>query len=99
MLAVARAEVDGICADYATVKATQSDWINQRKIVVLAQFGLTPLAGLDHVPMGIERVRTRSIARRSGCSCRNRSLAGRTSCRPGCRKIGWPRYVRDLKKR
>jgi tripartite-type tricarboxylate transporter receptor subunit TctC len=57
MLAVARGEVDGICADYATVKATQSDWINQGKIVVLAQFGLTPLAGLDHVPMGIEQVK------------------------------------------
>src|SRR5215217_3028424 len=57
MLAVARGEVDGICADYATVKATQSDWINQGKIVVLAQFGLTPLAGLDHAPMGIERVK------------------------------------------
>jgi tripartite-type tricarboxylate transporter receptor subunit TctC len=57
MLAVARGEVDGICADYATVKATQSDWINQGKIVVLAQFGLTALPGLEQVPMGIERVK------------------------------------------
>jgi tripartite-type tricarboxylate transporter receptor subunit TctC len=57
MLAVERGEVDGICADYATVKANQSNWITQDKIVVLAQFGLTLLAGLEHVPMGIDRVK------------------------------------------
>jgi tripartite-type tricarboxylate transporter receptor subunit TctC len=57
MLAVARGEVDGICADYATIKATQSDWINQGRIAVLAQFGLTVLPGLEQVPMGIERVK------------------------------------------
>lgn len=56
MLAVERGEVDGMCADYATVKSTQLDWIEQKKIVVLAQFGLTPLAGLDHVPMGLDRI-------------------------------------------
>src|SRR3954468_10185782 len=38
MLAVERGEVDGICADYATVRANQSEWINGRKINVLAQF-------------------------------------------------------------
>src|SRR4051812_12798145 len=57
MLAVARGEVDGICADYATIKETQSDWINQDKIVVLAQFGLMLLPGLEQVPMGIESVK------------------------------------------
>jgi hypothetical protein len=38
------------------VRANQSDWINNRKISVLAQFGLTPVAGLESVPMGLERV-------------------------------------------
>jgi tripartite-type tricarboxylate transporter receptor subunit TctC len=57
MLAVERGEVDGICADYATVKATQADWIAQRKIAILAQFGLTRLAGLDDVPIGLDRVK------------------------------------------
>jgi tripartite-type tricarboxylate transporter receptor subunit TctC len=57
MLAIERGEVDGICADYATVKANQSDWITQKKINILAQFGLSPLAGLNSVPMGIERVK------------------------------------------
>lgn len=57
MLAVERGEVDGICADYATVKATQGVWINQRKIAILAQFGLTRLAGLDDVPIGLDRVK------------------------------------------
>lgn len=57
MLAVARGEVDGICADYATVKATQNDWIKRGDIVVLAQFGLSALKGLEQVPMGIEQVK------------------------------------------
>lgn len=56
MLAVERGEVDGLCADYATVKSTQNDWVEQKKIVVLAQFGLTPLAGLEHVPMGLDSI-------------------------------------------
>jgi len=56
MLAIERGEVDGICADYATVKANQSDWINQSKITILAQFGLTPLSGLETVPMGVDRI-------------------------------------------
>ena len=50
--AVERGEVDGMCADYATVKSPQPGWIEQKKIVALAQFGLTPLVGLEHVPMG-----------------------------------------------
>jgi tripartite-type tricarboxylate transporter receptor subunit TctC len=57
MLAVERGEVDGMCADYATVKTTQNDWIEQKKIVVLAQFGLTPLAGLENVPMGLDIIK------------------------------------------
>ncbi|HEY4133879.1 MAG TPA: hypothetical protein VGO34_01575 [Alphaproteobacteria bacterium] len=57
MLAVERGEVDGMCADYATVKSTQGDWIKNDRIVVLAQFGLTPLPGLDHVPMGLDRIK------------------------------------------
>ncbi len=56
MLAVERGEVDGMCADYATVKSTQPGWIEEKKIVVLAQFGLTPLVGLEHVPMGLDRI-------------------------------------------
>lgn len=56
MLAVERGEVDGICADYASVKSTQGEWIQQKKIVILAQFGLTPLRGLEDVPMGLDTV-------------------------------------------
>ena len=56
MLAIERGEVDGVCADYATIRSNNSDWIEQKKIVVLAQFGLTPLHGLEGVPMGLEKV-------------------------------------------
>jgi tripartite-type tricarboxylate transporter receptor subunit TctC len=56
MLAIEQGEVDGICANYETVKANHRNWINQRKIRILAQFGLTPLAELGQVPIGLERV-------------------------------------------
>jgi tripartite-type tricarboxylate transporter receptor subunit TctC len=57
MLAVERGEVDGICADYATVKANHRAWIEEGKIAILAQFGLTRLPGLDSVPVGLDRVK------------------------------------------
>lgn len=56
MLAVERGEVDGICADYATLKTAQNDWLENNKVTLLAQFGLTRLPGLDNVPMGLDRV-------------------------------------------
>ena len=57
MLAVERGEVDGICTTYETLAATQSDWIDNHRIIFLAQFGAKPIAGLEKVPNGLDRIK------------------------------------------
>lgn len=57
MLAVERREVDGICTTYETLASTQQDWLDNKKIRFLAQFGLKPLPELTGVPLGLDRVR------------------------------------------
>jgi tripartite-type tricarboxylate transporter receptor subunit TctC len=57
MLAVERGEVDGICTTYETLAATQADWIQHQKVRFLAQFGAEPIAGLEDVPNGIDRIK------------------------------------------
>lgn len=56
-LAIERGEVDGSCTTFDTLSATQIDWINNKKITFLAQFGLQPLAALKDVPMGLGRIK------------------------------------------
>jgi hypothetical protein len=36
--------------------ATKSEWLEQNKLVILAQFGLTPAAGLERVPLAFDRI-------------------------------------------
>jgi tripartite-type tricarboxylate transporter receptor subunit TctC len=57
MLAVERGEVDGTCTTYETLAATQADWIQHKKVRFLAQFGATPIAGLEDVPNGLDRIK------------------------------------------
>jgi tripartite-type tricarboxylate transporter receptor subunit TctC len=57
MLAVERGEVDGICTTYETLAATQADWIQHKRIIFLAQFGAKPIAGLENVPDGLDRIK------------------------------------------
>lgn len=54
--AVERGEVDGMCTTYETMRATAADWINNKKVVFLAQFGQKPIPDLPGVPMGLERI-------------------------------------------
>lgn len=56
-LAIERGEVDGSCTTFDTLSATQIDWINNKRITFLAQFGLQPLAALKDVPMGLDRIK------------------------------------------
>jgi tripartite-type tricarboxylate transporter receptor subunit TctC len=51
-LAVERGEVDGICGlSYSTLKASNPDWILNKRINVLLQTGAKPQAGLETVPV------------------------------------------------
>jgi tripartite-type tricarboxylate transporter receptor subunit TctC len=54
--AVERGEVDGMCTTYETLQATAADWLNNKRIVFLAQFGMKPIPALGDVPMGLERI-------------------------------------------
>jgi tripartite-type tricarboxylate transporter receptor subunit TctC len=56
-LAVERGEAEGICGlSYATLKASNPDWIVNNRINVLVQTGGTPQAGLEKVPLLINLV-------------------------------------------
>jgi tripartite-type tricarboxylate transporter receptor subunit TctC len=55
--AVERGEVDGMCTTYETLQATAANWLQDKKITFLAQFGLKPIPDLKDVPMGLERIR------------------------------------------
>ena len=54
-LAVEKGEVDGICGlAWQTYKAISFDWIENRKLNVLVQLGLTKNAELPQVPLAID---------------------------------------------
>jgi tripartite-type tricarboxylate transporter receptor subunit TctC len=55
--AVERGEVDGMCTTYETLQATAANWLENKKITFLAQFGAKPIAGMENVPMGLERIK------------------------------------------
>ena len=55
-LAMERGETDGACVTYDTLLATKSDLLRQNKLTILAQFGLQPAAGLEQVPLALDRI-------------------------------------------
>jgi tripartite-type tricarboxylate transporter receptor subunit TctC len=56
-LAVERGEAEGVCGlSYSTLKASNPDWIINKRINVLVQTGATPQAGLEKVPLLIDLV-------------------------------------------
>jgi tripartite-type tricarboxylate transporter receptor subunit TctC len=56
-LALERGEAEGTCPTYDTLQATKHDWLTQKKIVFLTQFGLKPALGLEGVPLALDRVK------------------------------------------
>jgi tripartite-type tricarboxylate transporter receptor subunit TctC len=56
-LAIEKGEVDGSCTTYDTLMATQQNWISEKKITFIGQFGLAPLPALAGVQMGLDRVK------------------------------------------
>ena len=56
-LAVERGEAEGVCGlSYSTLKASNPDWITNKRINVLMQTGTTPQEGLEKVPLLINLV-------------------------------------------
>jgi tripartite-type tricarboxylate transporter receptor subunit TctC len=56
-LAVARGEVDGSCTTYDTLLATEFEWIHDKKVRFIAQFGKKPQPGLEGATMVRERIK------------------------------------------
>jgi tripartite-type tricarboxylate transporter receptor subunit TctC len=56
-LAVERGEAEGACGhSYSTLKASNPDWINNKRINVLMQTGATAQHGLEDVPLLVDLV-------------------------------------------
>jgi tripartite-type tricarboxylate transporter receptor subunit TctC len=56
-LSMERREVEGACATYDTLLAVKSDWLRDGKLTFLLQFGNQPVAGLEQVPLALDRVK------------------------------------------
>jgi tripartite-type tricarboxylate transporter receptor subunit TctC len=55
-LAIERGEVDGSCTTYDTLQATQFEWLSQKKVRFIAQFGRQPEPGLENATIVRERI-------------------------------------------
>jgi tripartite-type tricarboxylate transporter receptor subunit TctC len=49
-LALERGEIDALCETWSSTKATKREWIDQKKINVVAQFSMEPSPDLPSVP-------------------------------------------------
>lgn len=56
-LSIERGETDGTCMTYDTLLAAKHDWIENKKVTILAQFGITPAPGLESIPLGLDRIK------------------------------------------
>ena len=56
-LAIERGEVHGACTTYDTLQATKFEWLSQKKIRFIAQFGAKPEPGLEGATMVRERIK------------------------------------------
>ncbi len=59
MLAVERGEVDGMCGvSWSTLKASNPDWVKNKRLNVMIQAGNKPQAGLADVPLVVDLATT-----------------------------------------
>jgi tripartite-type tricarboxylate transporter receptor subunit TctC len=56
-MAIERREVEGACVTHDTLLAVKSDWLRDGKLTFLLQFGNQSIAGLEQVPLALDRVR------------------------------------------
>jgi tripartite-type tricarboxylate transporter receptor subunit TctC len=58
-LAIERGEVDGACTTYDTLQATKIEWLRQKKVRFIAQFGEQPAPDLEVATMVRDRIKDR----------------------------------------
>ena len=56
-VAIERGEADGTCMTYDTLLAAKYDWLANKRVAILAQFGTKPAPGLESVPLGLDRIK------------------------------------------
>jgi tripartite-type tricarboxylate transporter receptor subunit TctC len=56
-LAIERGEVEGSCTTYDTLQATQYEWLRQKKVRFIAQYGQKPEPELGNATMVIDRIK------------------------------------------
>jgi tripartite-type tricarboxylate transporter receptor subunit TctC len=49
-LALERGELDGVCESWSSIKATKPEWLEQKKVNIIVQFGFAEHAELPGVP-------------------------------------------------
>ncbi len=63
-LALDRGEIDGVVGfSWASLKVQRPDWLRDKKVLLLAQFGLTPLPEQPDVPLVIDLARNETDRR------------------------------------
>ena len=88
-LAVERGETAGIGAmNFSSVQANKPQWLSEKKINVLVQYGLARHPDLPDVPTVLERPRTTTSASCCGCFSRSRASDALSTARPTSRKSG-----------
>jgi tripartite-type tricarboxylate transporter receptor subunit TctC len=87
--AMERGETEGVAAlGWEAVKAQMSPWLADKKIKIIAQFGLQKSSVLPDVPLIIDLAKSQPDGRRWPCCFRAPKSAGPISCRRTCRRIG-----------
>jgi tripartite-type tricarboxylate transporter receptor subunit TctC len=56
-LAIERGEVDGACTTYDTLQATEFEWLREKKVRFIAQFGEKPVPDLEGATMVRDRIK------------------------------------------
>ena len=98
-LAMERGEVHGTWANWSTLKAIAGQWIEEKKIRILAQWALRKHPELPDVRSFSTRPRPRSRSSRSTWRWRGSNSAGRSSCRRTCRPSGsMPSAARSMRR-
>ena len=87
--ALERGEVEGIVGfGWFALNAQMPQWVAQKKIKMIAQFGVTRSRLLPDVPLMLDLAKTpKPTARRCSCCSAAPNTAGPISCRPTCRRI------------
>ena len=87
--ALERGEIEGVAGfGWFALNAQVPQWITEKKIKVIAQFGFTRSRILPDVPLMIDLAKTPADRQALACCSAAPNTAGPISCRRTCRRTG-----------